>query len=233
MAVYFGKNRYEVFFNKAAYLLRVPRVIYIELKKYVGIKLRRKSKMSQAPTEDLSAIDTFVNKNEATFSCTEVENSQISINSKFGASVLARLSGYLKVSPIYQSQIFISTKKLCQTATGFILQSTKKVFMGSKILLDQVKTFIIKNTHSFGVDSFASISSANANRLKGKDIQYTSSFQKAEVADTASAASVKKAQQGHYAKMAYWIEPIIDEDESLFTQQTYDAVQNRTVLEVK
>jgi hypothetical protein len=75
MAVYFGKNIYEVFFNKAAYLLRVPRVIYIELKKYVGIKLRRKSKMSKAPTEDLSAIDTFTSKNEATFSCTEVENS--------------------------------------------------------------------------------------------------------------------------------------------------------------
>jgi hypothetical protein len=42
--------------------------------------------------------------------------------------------------------------------------------MGSKILLVQVKTFIVKNTHPFGINAFAAISSANANRLKGRDI---------------------------------------------------------------
>ena len=233
MAVYLGKERYEVFFNRAAYLLRVPRIIYIELKKYVGIKLKRKSKMSKVQAEELSATNTFVNKNKVNFSHTEVEGSQISINSKFSTSVLARLNGYLKISPIYLSQIFTQTRKLCQTAAGLVLKSKRQIESNVKFLLIQAGTFIVRNTYSFGIKSSAVVSHANSNRLKGKDIQYTGSFQKAEVVGTASTASVERAKQGHYAKMAYWIEPIRDEDESLFTQQTYDAVQNRTVLEVK
>lgn len=205
-------------------------ILYRFLAARQTVRQTHSAKETTAPAVTMEADSEATSRVEAPL--TEQPTAEVKVDSQPYASVFARLVAYNRAAAVYIKHIFMGRTAELSAAHGAVVKYHKAMKLSRISEAEAAESAIMESRfNSFTAESEATASAAPAETTGAARTIPAEVTANASQADAIDVNIQTEPGTGHAAKMATWIDPVV-EDGVLILRQVYSATQENKKLGV-